>query len=157
MTLLSQCTKRRPSVTDLPEHCPPERRRPGRPGASSVEFAVVAPVFFLFVLGVIELGRGIMVEHLMLNAARQGCRVGILPSNGNTEITTAVNSTLAPLGITNDTITVQVNDGVKDAKDAKTNDEITVMVSVPVSSITWVPVTNYLSGTISAQYTLRKQ
>ena len=52
-----------------PYSAPPSRR-----AATAVEFAVVAPVFFLFVLGFIELGRGYMVQHLMTNAARQGCR-----------------------------------------------------------------------------------
>jgi Flp pilus assembly protein TadG len=132
-------------------------RKAGRPGAAAVEFAFVAPVFFVFVLGVIEIGRGIMVQHLMLNAARQGCRVGILPSNGNTEITNAVTNALTPSGITSDTIAVTVNDNVLDANKATTGQDITVQVSVPVSSVTWVPLTQYLSGNISAQYTLKKQ
>jgi Flp pilus assembly protein TadG len=122
-----------------------------------VEFALVAPVFFLTVLGVIELGRGLMLRHMLTNAARQGCRVGILPQNGNTEIQTAANKTLTPLGIKSDTVTVQVNDGTGDAKNAKSDDEVTVIVSVPVSSISWVPVPKYLSGTLTGQYTLRKE
>src|SRR5437879_4087676 len=92
---------------------PARARPPSRCGASAVEFAFVAPVFFLMVLGMIELARGIMVRHALTNAARQGCRVGILPGKGNTDITTAANSTLTPLGIKGDTITVQVNDGTK--------------------------------------------
>jgi Flp pilus assembly protein TadG len=133
-----------------------ERRR-RRSGAAAVEFAVVGLAFFPMVLGIVEIGRGIMVQHLMLNAARQGCRTGILPGNSNTEVTTAVTNVLQPLGISNDTISVQVNDGVKDAKYANTGDEVTVKVSVPVSSVTWVPVPQYLNGSISAQYTMRKQ
>ncbi|HEV3443576.1 MAG TPA: TadE family protein, partial [Gemmataceae bacterium] len=47
-----------------------------RRGVSSVEFAFVAPIFFLMLLGLIELSRGLMVKHMLLNAARQGCRIG---------------------------------------------------------------------------------
>jgi Flp pilus assembly protein TadG len=122
-----------------------------------VEFAVIALPFCILVLGMIELGRGFMVQHLLESAARQGARVGILPSNGNTEITTAVGNVLTPAGITSDSINVQVNDGTLDAKYATTGQDVTVIVSVPASSISWMPFTNYLNGTLSAQYTLKKQ
>jgi Flp pilus assembly protein TadG len=135
------------------------RARVGRrAGASAVEFAFAAPVMFVFVLGIVEVGRGIMVQQLLLNAARQGCRTGILPSSGNTEITNAVTNALTPSGISSDTITVTVNDNVLDAKNATTGQDVTVTVAVPVGSVTWVPVSRYLiNGNISAQYTLKKQ
>jgi len=125
--------------------------------ATSIEFAFVAPVFFMLFLGMVELGRGIMVRHMLMNAARQGCRVGILEGKGNSDITAAANSVLAPLGIASDTILVQVNDGSGDALNANANDEVTVTVSVPISSVTWVPGGTYLNGSISSQYTLRKE
>jgi Flp pilus assembly protein TadG len=128
-----------------------------RLAASTVEFAVVAPVFFLFVMGIVEVGRGMMIQHLLLNAARQGCRTGILPSNGNTQITDTVTDTLAPAGITSQSVAVTVNDVTGNALNASTGDDITVSVTVPASSVTWLPFSRYLFGTISAQYTLRKQ
>ncbi|HZT80446.1 MAG TPA: TadE family protein [Gemmataceae bacterium] len=140
-----------------PGRAPAKKPRAGRPGAATVEFAVVAPVFFLLALGIIDVGRGLMVQHLMQNAARQGCRAGILPSNGNAEITAAVTGALQPAGISSESITVTVNDGVKDAKYASTGDDITVAVSVPVASVSWLPGTSYVKGNITAQYTMRKQ
>jgi hypothetical protein len=53
--------------------------------------------------------------------------------------------------------TVQVNGVVADASTAKSNDDITVIVSAPVDNLTWVPVSKYLHGSISGQYTLRKE
>src|SRR5579885_2299253 len=91
-----------------PGRAPAKKPRAGRPGAATVEFAVVAPVFFLLALGIIDVGRGLMVQHLMQNAARQGCRAGILPSNGNAEITAAVTGALQPAGISSESITVTV-------------------------------------------------
>src|SRR5579885_2495949 len=137
-----------------PGRAPAKKPRAGRPGAATVEFAVVAPVFFLLALGIIDVGRGLMVQHLMQNAARQGCRAGILPSNGNAEITAAVTGALQPAGISSESITVTV--GVKDAKYASTGDDITVAVSVPVASVSWLPGTSYVKGNITAQYTMRK-
>ena len=45
--------------------------RAARRGVAAVEFAVVAPVFFLLVAGVIEFGRAMMVESILANAAQR--------------------------------------------------------------------------------------
>jgi Flp pilus assembly protein TadG len=124
---------------------------------AAVEFAVVAPVFFLLVLGMIELGRGIMVRHMLTNAARVGCRVGVLEGKGNSDVSAAVNSTLQIVGMSGDSITITVNDGSGDVRNANPDDEVTVVVSVPVSGVTWVPGGKYLSGNLTSQFTLRKE
>jgi Flp pilus assembly protein TadG len=128
-----------------------------RRGATAVEFAVVAIPFFILILGIFEVGRAYMVQHLLLAAARQGARVGIVPPNGNDEISAAVGSVMNPAGITSDQISVTVNDGSTDAKYAVTGQDITVMVYVPVASVSWLPFTNYVNGNLSAQYTLKRQ
>ncbi len=128
-----------------------------RPGATAVEFALVAPVFFLFVLGLIELGRGLMVQTLLANAARAGVRTGIVEGTSTSQITNVVTNVLTSQGISSDTATVEVNDNVADASTAQAGDEITVLISVPVSQITWIPVPKYLSGSLSAQYTMRRE
>ncbi len=130
----------------------------GRAGASIIEFAFVAPVFVIFLLGLIEVGRGLMVQHLLTNAARAGARVGVIEGKTTSDVTSAAYTALSGMGISGDTATVEVNDNVADASTASVNDEITVIVSVPVSSITWIPMTKYLSGrTITGQYTLRRE
>jgi Flp pilus assembly protein TadG len=135
--------------------------RPGRKetrnGGVTLEFAIVAPIVFFFVLGLIEVCRGLMVSHLLTKAARQGCRKAVIEGKSNTDITAAVNAALNPAGISGDSITVEVNDKVANAWTAVANDEITVIVSVPVSDVTWVPVTRFLRGTLSGQYTLRRE
>ena len=133
------------------------RRNPKRTGANTVEFAVIAPVFFMFILGLIEVGRGIMVVHLLTNAARVGARTGVIEGTSTAQITTAVNNSLTQQGITSDTVSVQVNDGSADASTANAGDEITVKVSVPVSKVTWLPGGQYLHGNISGQFTLRRE
>jgi hypothetical protein len=54
-------------------------------------------------------------------------------------------------------VVVEVNDGVGDALTASADSEVTVIVSVPVSAVTWVPGGKYLSGTLSGQFTMRKE
>jgi Flp pilus assembly protein TadG len=128
-----------------------------RKGASAVEFAFIAPVMFLMILGMIELARGLMLIHMMTNAARAGCRVGILEGKANSDVTAAVNSALQPIGISTDSVTVDVNDNVSDVANCNPGDEVTVVVSVPISTVSWVPYARYLSGNISGQYTLRRE
>jgi hypothetical protein len=132
--------------------------RYNRPAAATVEMAVVAPVVFLLIMGIIEIARGIMVVHLLNNAAQAGCRVGIIEGQSTANIKNAVISALpSSYGINGETVTVQVNDGNTDASAAGVGDEITVVVTVPASSISWVGVNKFLSGSLQGQYTMRRE
>lgn len=132
-------------------------RAPRRLAATAVEFAVVASVFFTFVFGFIEVGRGFMIQHLMTNAARQGCRVASIEGKSTTDVNNAVDAVLNGQGIRGDSVTVQVNDAAGNASSAKAGDEISVTVAVPVSSVSWVPASRYLFGSITGKYTLRRE
>ncbi|MCI0461997.1 MAG: pilus assembly protein [Gemmataceae bacterium] len=133
------------------------RRFSGRPGVSTVEFALVAPVFVLFVLGVIEIGRGLMVVSLLNNSARAGCRVGILDGSSDTDISSAVTSALQGQNVTGITVTVHVNGTPANASTAVSGDRITVFVSVPITNVTWVPGSRFFTGNLSGQCTLRRE
>lgn len=65
-------------------------RRQYRRGAAAVEFAVVAPVFFLMIFGMIELGRMIMVQQILTNASREGARLAVLDGTASSDVKTAV-------------------------------------------------------------------
>src|SRR5436190_24247350 len=81
-----------------------------RAGASIVEFAFVAPVLFFMILGIFELGRGLMVIELLNAGALVGARTGIIPGKTSTDVTTATNAFLSGVGVTGDVATVYVND-----------------------------------------------
>jgi Flp pilus assembly protein TadG len=134
------------------------KSRSDRRGTTTVEFAIVGPIVFLLFFGLIELGRGLMVVHLLTNAARVGCRVGVIEGTSTTAITNVVKNSLTGVGINAETVNVQVNDGSTDASASKAGDEITVTASIPMSSVTWLPFGSYLSGkTLTGQYTLRRE
>ena len=116
------------------------RRRNARPGVNVVEFAVVVPVFFLLVFGIVEVARGFMTTHLLTNAARAGCRLGILNGKSTDEIKAAVNNVLTSNNISaaDATVTIQVNDKTVDAATAVQNDKISVKVSIPVAKVAWI-------------------
>ena len=50
---------------------------PSRWGVAATEFAIVAPVFLLLVIGILELGRALMVQQVLINASRVGARQAI--------------------------------------------------------------------------------
>jgi Flp pilus assembly protein TadG len=131
-----------------------------RRGASAVEFAFVAPVFFAMIFGVIELGRGLMVQQLLTEAARRGARAGVIEGTSSAQIKQTVTDYLADVGVNGSSAGVSVNDAPIDTVEAQimpAYTEITVSVSVPVSSRTWLPVPWFLNGTISGQYTMRRE
>jgi Flp pilus assembly protein TadG len=59
-----------------------ERADRGR-GQALVEFAIVLPVFFLLVAGMFDFGLGIYSDLTLVNAAREGARIGAIDP-GNT-------------------------------------------------------------------------
>jgi Flp pilus assembly protein TadG len=66
-------------------------------GQSMVEFAILAPIFFLLLLGTIDLGRAVYIYNTISDAAREGARAAIpydnpLPTNA--QVVTAVQSKL---------------------------------------------------------------
>jgi Flp pilus assembly protein TadG len=128
-----------------------------RRGAVVVEMAVVVPVVFAIVLGIFEIGRGLMVIHLLNNAAAAGSRAGVIEGQTTANIQTVVNNALTASGISGGSVTVQVNDGSADASTAVAGDEITVIVNVPVRSVSWVPIPLYLRGSLQGQYTMRRE
>jgi Flp pilus assembly protein TadG len=118
------------------------RRAAPRRGVAAVEFAIVAPVFVALVLGIIEFGRAMMIGELLDNAARAGCRAGTLSGNSNTAVTTAITNCLP--GVSGTTPTIQVNGVTKDVSTATTGDTISVQITAPYSSNSWLPTSKWL-------------
>ena len=66
-------------------------------GQSMVEFAVLAPVFFMLLLGTIDLGRAVYIYNSISDAAREGARAAIpfdTPLPTNVTVVAAVQSKL---------------------------------------------------------------
>jgi Flp pilus assembly protein TadG len=139
---------------------PTSSRPPKRRGASLVEFAFVAPVFFGMIIGIVEVGRGLMVQQLLTEAARRGARAGVIEGTSSAQIKSAVTDYLTTVGVNGSTAGISVNDAPVDTVEAQNMPaytEMTVSVSVPVSSCTWLPASWFLSGNVSGQFTMRRE
>lgn len=137
------------------------RRYENRRGAAAVEFALVAPLLFLTIaLPITEFGRAMMVSELLGNAARTGCRVGVLPGNDNAAVISAINSLLAGQGINGATTTILVNGASGNVSTASRGATITVTVSVPYNNVSWLPAGSsfFLAGkTLTGSQVMRHE
>lgn len=133
-----------------------QSRRDGndRRGAALVEFAMVAPIFLLFVVGSIELGRALVVQEALTNASREGARVGTLDGASTSDVTSAVNSYLTAVSISGAATAVSPSD----PGTAAAGTEVTVSVSVPYASVSWVPSPWFLKdATLVASTVMQSQ
>jgi Flp pilus assembly protein TadG len=136
----------------------PNQGRPERRGVAVVEFAVVASLLFLLVLGILEFGRAMMVLEMLNNAARNGARVGSLNGSATSDVNTAVTNALAGAGFSGVTTNVQVNGAAADANTAVTGDAVTVTVQVPYNNVTWLSTPVFLSGkTLGSMVVMRRE
>jgi Flp pilus assembly protein TadG len=72
----------------------------GRPATSLVEFALVVPVFFLVIFGILEYARLLFAIQLVNNAAREGARYAVVNTTTATtaEVQTYVDGFMANQG-----------------------------------------------------------
>src|SRR3954451_13778576 len=91
-----------------------ERRLPRRitklrRAAAATEFAIVAPVFFLMVIGFIEFGRALMVQQVLVNASRVGARMASTTASTTATVQSAVQSYTTGVAVPGVTVTVSPN------------------------------------------------
>ncbi len=77
-----------PELNDTVVTPDPKRER-GR-GQALVEFAIILPVFFLVVAGMFDFGLGIYSDLTLVNAAREGARLGVIDPGNTSAIETRV-------------------------------------------------------------------
>lgn len=132
-----------------------------RSGAAAVEAALVLPLFFLVVMGVIEFGRAFMVAQLLTNAAREGARTAITTGSTNTDVVNKVKQLVSDtVGVAQAKVTVTVSvNGSASAQlaDAEKRDMCEVEATVLVSNVSLMP-TKYLTGaTLKGQAAMRHE
>lgn len=129
------------------------RKAGWRRGAAAVEFAMVAPIFFMLCIGMIEIGRAIMVQQVLINAARVGARRAVMLSSSTSAVTSTVSDYTTGVGVPTVTTTV-----TPDPATAEAGTAITVTTSVSYASVSWVPAPRFMGGkTLSSTSVMRKE
>jgi len=128
--------------------------RRNRRGAAVVEFALVAPVFFVMVLGMIEYGRLVMVQQILTNSSREGCRVAVLDGATTSQVTTQVSTYLSNASINGATVTVNPSP----PSSAGYGAPVTVTVTISFNQVSWLPTPIFLNGrTLTARTAMRRE
>lgn len=127
------------------------RNKPHRKGTVVAEFAIAAPVFFVFLIAAFEFGRLNVIRHTADNAAYEAARHAIVPGATAAEAITKANSLMNVVGARNVNITVNpaiLGDDV---------DTVTVTVDVPMASNGWIVPKFTSSSTMRGESTMRTE
>jgi Flp pilus assembly protein TadG len=130
--------------------------RPARPGhlrrgATVVEFAIAAPVFFLFLLAAFEFGWMNVVRHTADNAAYEAARTVMVPGATAKEARTEATNLLNIVGARDAKITVTPSVLTPDT------DQVTVNITIPMNRNGLI-VPRFTKGkSIQASSTLRTE
>src|SRR6185437_9411801 len=66
-----------------------------RRAVAAVEFAVVSPLLATLLLGMLEIGRGLMVKEALSDAAQKACRTAALPGKANSDVQSEVDNIMS--------------------------------------------------------------
>jgi len=103
-------------------------RRRRRNGATTVEFAMVAPILFLFFFASLEFTRANMIRNTAENAAYEGAREAILVGGTSARAIARTNEVLSVIGVFNAEVTVTPETITSETR------EVTVDISIPLNS-----------------------
>lgn len=124
-----------------------------RRGAAAAEFAIVAPVFFLMVIGFLEFGRALMVQQVLINASRVGARMAITTAASTAQVESAVEAYTAGVAVPGVDVSVTPNPST-----AAPGTAIIVTTSVNFSDVSWMSSPWFLGGkTLTASSQMRKE
>lgn len=121
-------------------------------GASAVEFAFVVPVFLLFLIGTMQFGLILFIQHNMSNTARDVSRRVAVGELTAVSATAAAQSTLVNWGV-DFVVLVEEPD-----PDNPADKDITVTITAPMDQAAMFDILGILDGSVlTAAVTMRKE
>lgn len=116
--------------------CPRPVAKRKRRGAATVEFALTAPVVFMFFFTALEFGRYNMIHQSANNAAYEAARKCIVPSAKIADAQAVGQAVLGAVGIKGATVGIVLDP--TDTEIQNTTRKVTVTVTIPVASNLWI-------------------
>jgi Flp pilus assembly protein TadG len=109
--------------------------RKNRGGAAAVGFAVVVPVFFLMVFGMIEFGRMVKVQQVITNGSRDGARIAVLDGTTGAEVEASVKNYLESSQVYGANVSVDP----AEPSSAGYGEPVTVTATIPFGQVSLLP------------------
>ena len=135
------------------------QRAADRRGAVTVEFAICATVFFMFIFGMMELTRYIYVQHSVQMVAYEAARAGVVPGATRADVVARAEDLLAATGIhVYDPPQVEATN--PDAAEAEINsltEAVRVTIDCDFANNSWLPPTFLKGATISSTIELQHE
>lgn len=130
-----------------------------RQGAYAVEFALVSPVLFLLIFGLVEFSRMVMVQQSLTNAAREGCRTATLSTTTSQDkVDDIIRDYLdSVLSVASDTSKVRITISPADFSYLVPGEEITCAIQVDYSDVSWLPPQFLGSTVLKASSTMERE
>lgn len=123
-----------------------------RIGALTVEFALSAPVLFLFTFSGVEFARVNMIRNSIENAAYEGARTGIIPGATAADCEAAAQDVLDAIQLAQSTITVAP------AVIQPDSPTVSVTIGVPITTANgYITPKFYLGTTMTTSITLPRE
>jgi Flp pilus assembly protein TadG len=116
-----------------------------------VEFAICAPILFMFFFAALEFGRVNMIRQTVENATYEGSRRGIVPGATANDCRNAAQAVLNTVSTNNATINITPS-----VITANTT-QVTVAISVPINDNSWVTPLFFKNKTLSNSMTMQRE
>lgn len=135
--------------------------RRDRRGQALIEFALVMPLLLLFLVGIIEFGRGWNDHQVITDAAREAARRCVIADNNVTQdsVVNVAKSAMAAAGInTAPPVSISV---VGFARPNPTGEPCTVSIQLPYTFVFLGPLMSWTTGertvTLASTFTMRNE
>ncbi|MGI9430519.1 MAG: TadE/TadG family type IV pilus assembly protein [Bythopirellula sp.] len=129
----------------------PKRVLKHRRGATVVEFAFVAPIFFLLLVASFEFARLNVIRHTADNAAYEAARIAMVPGATAAEAVNEANRIMSIAGARGSNVTVNP------ANIGPNTQQITVTVDIPLGQNGWITPRFTGSTNMRSQSTLKAE
>ncbi len=105
-------------------------------------------------LGMVEMGRAVMVEQVIANAAREGAREAANDGSSADDVTDTVTTYLSNASLRAATVTFPRGA----PEDTDGGDPVEVLVSIPFNQVSWLGLPIYLGGVnLEANAVMRRE
>lgn len=140
------------------------RNAPARRGAAIAEFAVVAPVLFMLVVGLVEIGRLVMIAQMSTNASREAARYAAQGTADTNTIDSYVRTYLTAAGIRNTasgngsstSVTIEYWNGsawtsTTNPSNLSSGTQVRATIGIDFNQVSWLPARFFVGNNTTVQ------
>lgn len=136
----------RTSSSRTAHHCGQKRR-----GAVTVEFALCASIFFMFIFGMLEISRYLYVQQSVQMSAYEAARAGVIPGATHADVQARGNELMAATGVS--VFSMNITPAVIN----NLTENVSVTIDCNFAANSWVPPFFVPDTEISSTITLQHE